>query len=49
MSEKRVILVIEDDKYISHFIDISLSKKNYLSSLRRRRRKDCFCLLLTDG
>lgn len=29
MSEKRTILVIEDDKYISHFIDISLSKENY--------------------
>lgn len=29
MSEKRVILVIEDDKYISHFIDLSLSKENY--------------------
>ena len=29
MNEKRMILVIEDDKYISHFIDISLSKENY--------------------
>ncbi len=29
MSEKRTILIIEDDKYISHFIDISLSKENY--------------------
>ncbi|MEA4921083.1 MAG: response regulator transcription factor [Clostridiaceae bacterium] len=29
MNEKLKILVIEDDKYISHFIDISLSKENY--------------------
>ncbi len=29
MSEKTTILVIEDDKYISHFIDISLTKENY--------------------
>lgn len=29
MNEKRTILVIEDDKYISHFIDISLSKEGY--------------------
>lgn len=29
MSEKRTILVIEDDRYISHFIDLSLSKENY--------------------
>ncbi len=29
MNDKRTILVIEDDKYISHFIDISLSKENY--------------------
>ena len=29
MNNKRTILVIEDDKYISHFIDISLSKENY--------------------
>lgn len=30
MSEKTTILVIEDDKYISHFIDISLTKENYM-------------------
>lgn len=29
MSEKRTILVIEDDRYISHFIDLSLAKENY--------------------
>lgn len=29
MNDKRTILVIEDDKYISHFIDISLSKEGY--------------------
>lgn len=29
MNDKRTILVIEDDKYISHFLDISLSKENY--------------------
>jgi len=29
MSEKGCILVIEDDKYISHFIDISLTKEGY--------------------
>ena len=29
MVDRRTILVIEDDKYISHFIDISLSKENY--------------------
>ncbi len=29
MNDRRTILVIEDDKYISHFIDISLSKENY--------------------
>lgn len=29
MSEKITILVVEDDKYISHFIDISLSKEQY--------------------
>lgn len=29
MNDQRTILVIEDDKYISHFIDISLSKENY--------------------
>ena len=29
MNEKRTILVIEDDKYISHFIDISLTKELY--------------------
>lgn len=29
MTEKRTILVIEDDKDISHFIDISLSKESY--------------------
>jgi two-component system KDP operon response regulator KdpE len=29
MTDKRTILVIEDDKYISHFIDISLAKKDY--------------------
>ncbi len=29
MSDKRTILIIEDDKYISHFIDISLTKENY--------------------
>jgi len=29
MSEKSTILVVEDDHYISHFIDISLSKENY--------------------
>lgn len=29
MNEKRTILVIEDDKYISHFIDISLQKDGY--------------------
>lgn len=29
MDEKTVILVIEDDKYISHFIEVSLSKENY--------------------
>ncbi len=29
MNDKRTILVIEDDKYISHFIDISLSQEEY--------------------
>ena len=29
MSDAKTILVVEDDKYISHFIDISLSKENY--------------------
>lgn len=29
MNDKRTILVIEDDKYISHFIDISLTKVDY--------------------
>ncbi|WP_367271222.1 response regulator [uncultured Oscillibacter sp.] len=29
MTEKRTILVIEDDKDILHFIDISLSKERY--------------------
>jgi CheY-like chemotaxis protein len=29
MLDKRTILVIEDDKHISHFIDVSLSKDNY--------------------
>ncbi len=29
MNEKKTILVIEDDKYISHFIDLSLTKENY--------------------
>lgn len=29
MTDKRTILIIEDDKYISHFIDISLSKEDY--------------------
>lgn len=29
MNDQRTILVIEDDKYIAHFIDISLSKENY--------------------
>jgi len=29
MTEKRTILVIENDKDISHFIDISLSKGSY--------------------
>lgn len=29
MDEKTSILVIEDDKYISHFIDLSLSKESY--------------------
>lgn len=29
MNDQRTILVIEDDKYISHFIDISLSKESY--------------------
>ena len=29
MNDQRTILVIEDDKYISHFIDISLSKGSY--------------------
>lgn len=29
MNDKLTILIIEDDKYISHFLDISLSKENY--------------------
>ncbi|MEA5059665.1 MAG: response regulator transcription factor [Candidatus Pelethousia sp.] len=29
MNEKRTILIVEDDKYISHFIDISLTKEGY--------------------
>ena len=29
MNEKRTILVIEDDRYISHFIDLSLRKEGY--------------------
>jgi len=29
MNNNRTILVIEDDKYISHFIDISLTKEGY--------------------
>ncbi|WMJ82681.1 response regulator [Oscillospiraceae bacterium LTW-04] len=29
MNDQRTILVIEDDRYISHFLDISLSKENY--------------------
>ncbi len=29
MHDKRTILVIEDDRYISHFIKVSLSKENY--------------------
>lgn len=29
MNEKRIILIIEDDKYISHFIDLSLKKDGY--------------------
>lgn len=29
MTDQRTILIIEDDKYIAHFIDISLSKENY--------------------
>jgi two-component system KDP operon response regulator KdpE len=29
MSEKGSILIVEDDRYISHFIDISLSKEGY--------------------
>ena len=29
MNDKKSILVIEDDKYISHFIDLSLTKENY--------------------
>ncbi len=29
MSDMSTILVIEDDKYISHFIDLSLSKEGY--------------------
>ena len=29
MSDRKNILVIEDDKYISHFIDISLTKEGY--------------------
>ena len=29
MNDNRTILVIEDDKYISHFIDISLTKEGY--------------------
>ena len=29
MNTKRTILVIEDDKYIAHFIDISLAKEAY--------------------
>lgn len=29
MNDKRTILVIEDDKYISHFIELSLNKEGY--------------------
>ncbi len=29
MNDKKTILIIEDDQYISHFITISLSKQNY--------------------
>lgn len=29
MNHKKTILIIEDDKYISHFINVSLSKENY--------------------
>ena len=29
MDEKTSILVIEDDKYISHFLDLSLSRESY--------------------
>ena len=33
MSERHSILIIEDDKYISHFISLSLSKENYSVSV----------------
>jgi Response regulators consisting of a CheY-like receiver domain and a winged-helix DNA-binding domain len=29
MNDQKTILVVEDDKYISHFIEISLNKENY--------------------
>ena len=44
MSEKRSILVIEDDKYISHFIDISLSKENYAVLIAETAAEGLFLL-----
>jgi len=44
MNEKRIILVIEDDRYISHFINLSLSKENYSVSVAETAAEGMFLL-----
>ena len=42
MKDKAAILVIEDDKYISHFIDLSLKKENYATLLAETAAEGLF-------
>lgn len=44
MTDKPTILVIEDDKYISHFIDISLSKESYAVLIAETAAEGLFLL-----
>jgi len=44
VTDKPTILVIEDDKYISHFIDISLSKESYAVLIAETAAEGLFLL-----
>ncbi|MDD4075424.1 MAG: response regulator transcription factor [Eubacteriales bacterium] len=44
MNDKRTILVIEDDPYISHFIDISLSKEAYAVLIAKTAAEGLFLI-----